>query len=61
MRQQYAAEYQATKGNRNPNLVPANTINKLKGVYKTGDGDTPVFYRPGSLDFLKCKSLGLKC
>lgn len=54
-------EYQKTVGKRNPNLVPANSINKMKGTYQYGDGDTPVFYRPGSLDFLKCKSLGLKC
>lgn len=46
---------------RNPNLVPANTVNKMEGTYKSGDGDTPVYYRPGSLDFLKCKSLGMPC
>lgn len=46
---------------RNPNLAPANTVNKMAGTYKSGDGDTPVYYRPGSLDFMQCPSKGLRC
>ena len=33
----------------------------VRETYRTGDGDTPAFYRPGSLDFLKCKSVGHRC
>lgn len=32
----------------------------MRETYKTGMGDTPVFYRPGSLDFKSVPSLGLK-
>lgn len=53
--------HEETKLMRPTNLVPANTVNKMTGVYRTGMGDTPVYYRPGSLDFLKCKSRGMPC
>jgi hypothetical protein len=30
-----------------------------RGIYRTGDGDTPLVIRPGSLDFKKWPSKGL--
>lgn len=42
---------------RNPNLVPANTVNKMAGTYSYGMGDTPVYQRPGS-DHSHIKSRG---
>ena len=42
---------------RNPNLVPANTVNKMEGTYRYGMGDTPVYQRPGS-DHSHIKSRG---
>lgn len=53
--------HEETKLLRPTNLVPANTVNKMAGEYRTGMGDTPVYYRPGSLDFLACPSRGMPC
>lgn len=38
---------------------PAQSDLFSRPIYKTGDGDIQVATRPGSLEFLKCKSLGL--
>jgi DNA-binding MarR family transcriptional regulator len=56
----YAVTFQ-TKDVPKPKPAPSNSINKLSGTYYTGMGDTPVYYRPGSLDFLKCPSRGHRC
>ena len=38
---------------------PTRTDLFSRPIYKTGDGDIQVAKRPGSLEFLKCKSRSL--
>jgi hypothetical protein len=46
---------------RDPAIVASPTFSRLmeKDKYRTGDGDTAVVIRPGSLDFKKCLSVGI--
>ena len=49
------------KAERTKFTAPANRVTNatVRETYRTGDGDTPVSYRPGALDFKKHPSKGL--
>ena len=53
--------YKPTAKPKGTAQVATITNASMRETYKSGMGDTPVFYRPGSLDFLKCKSVGVRC
>ena len=51
----FIGKYKPRQRSEHEDLPPQIDVMKRQ-TYKTGDGDTPAFYRPGSQDFLKHKS-----
>lgn len=51
-------DYAARVKEANEAQPPADDL-FIRPIYKTGDGDLQTTKRPGSMEFLKCKSRGL--